>query len=339
MRLETETENMPENRFQHIGEGSPVTKEQALRLLSIKNLSPEYFRLLSQACESARRRYGQKGYIFVQIGLDSSPCRRNCRFCSIARCNHENGERKETSLEEILSAVKAIDFTKVTALFLMTTAEYDPEHFLQIGRAVREHIPEHIALVANTDDFDAAYGRKLRQAGFTGVYHVVRLREGEDTDVASEVRVATLDAAQAAGLRLYYCVEPIGPEHSYEELVTEMMRAREYHVDVMAVMRRVNVPNTKFEAKGMIDDYEFAKIAAVTQLVVMPEVSMNVHEPSLVAMLGGVNQLYAEIGVNPREMSRKTEHGRGYSVNEAAQMLRNVGYLPCIERQPQKNAE
>ena len=88
----------------------------------------------------------------------------------------------------------------------------------------------------------------------------------------------------------------------------------------------------------MIDDYEFAKIAAVTQLVVMPEVSMNVHEPSLVAMLGGVNQLYAEIGVNPRDMSRKTEHGRGYSVNEAAQMLRNVGYLPCIERQPQKSA-
>ena len=89
----------------------------------------------------------------------------------------------------------------------------------------------------------------------------------------------------------------------------------------------------------MIDDYEFAKIAAVTQLVVMPEVSMNVHEPSLVAMLGGVNQLYAEIGVNPRDMSRKTEHGRGYSVNEAAQMLRNVGYLQCIERQPQKSAE
>ncbi|WP_222427806.1 hypothetical protein [Sporomusa sp. KB1] len=25
---------------------------------------------------------------------------------------------------------------------------------------------------------------------------------------------------------LYYCVEPIGPEHSYQELIDEMMRAR-----------------------------------------------------------------------------------------------------------------
>ena len=58
---------------------------------------------------------------------------------------------------------------------------------------------------------------------------------------------------------------------------------------------------------------------------------MNVHEPLTIAMLGGVNQLYAEIGVNPRDNNRQTEKGRGFSVDEVTAMLEAAGYTPCIE--------
>ena len=67
---------------------------------------------------------------------------------------------------------------------------------------------------------------QLKEAGFDGAYHIVRLREGTDTQIPREKRIATLDAITKAGLDLYYCVEPIGPEHTYEELVDEMLRAR-----------------------------------------------------------------------------------------------------------------
>lgn len=324
---------MLEKISEKLSAGIPLTEQDAYDLLAIPKLSTEYYQLLSLACQVSKNAYQNRGYIFAQIGLDSCPCSGDCVFCSLAQGNYLQQTTSEKSLQDILALVSQIDFSKVTALFLMTTAEYSPARFLEVGRAVRAAIPPHIALVANTGDFDLSYARQLKAAGFTGAYHIVRLGEGKDTALSPEIRVRTLDAIAAAGLRLYYCLEPIGPEHTHLELVTEMMRAREYHVDVMAAMRRVNVPGTRSEDRGMIDDYEYAKIIAVTRLVTMPRISMNVHEPLTMGMLAGVNQLYAEIGTNPRDCSPHTEESRGYSVEEVSRMLAAAGYEPCIEYQ------
>ena len=53
---------------------------------------------------------------------------------------------------------------------------------------------------------------------------------------------------------------------------------------------------------------------------------MNVHEPNAVAMLAGVNQLYAETGSNPRDKETDTRTSRGYSIECARQMLAQYGY-------------
>ena len=318
--------------FNKIDRNIPLTGADALALLNIQNLSPDYYALLAKAMEISRRDFGDKGYLFAQLGLNIAPCSGNCVFCSLAQCNSTFTQMYEKSVEEILEEVENIDFTRVTALFLMTTADFDQEKFLEIGRIVKAHLPRDIAMVANTGDFDLAYALRMKEAGFTGAYHIVRLREGVDTALPVETRVQSLDAIREAGLRLYYCLEPIGPEHGYEEMVTEMLRAREYHVDVMAAMRRVSVEKTRFASRDMIDDFEFAKIVAVTRLVVMPRVSMNVHEPCMTAMLAGVNQLYAELGVNPRDTGTHTETGRGWGVDAVAGLLLQAGFKPCVER-------
>ena len=318
--------------FARIDRKEPLTKEEAIELLSIPNLSQDYYRLLARANQASKEDYGDKGYIFAQIGLDAQPCSGDCVFCSLACSNCGELEMEEKSTQEILNLVSRIDFTKVTAVFLMTTAEYDPEKFLEVGRAVRAHIPADIAMVANTGDFDLSYAEKLKAAGYTGAYHIVRLGEGRDTALIPEERIKTLDAIKDVGLRLYYCLEPIGPEHTYDELATEMLRARDYDVEVMAAMRRVSVAGTPYEDRGMVDDFEYAKIVAVCRLVSMPAVSMNVHEPHTLAMLGGVNQLYAEIGVNPRDNDRQTENSRGYSVEAVTKLLNQAGYIPCVEK-------
>ena len=317
--------------FSKIDKRIPLTREDAMTLLSVPNLSGEYHALIRKAAEISRRDFGSKGYIFVQIGLNAAPCSGNCSFCSLAQCNFTGEETSEKSLEAVLEQVSQIDYQRVTAVFLMTTADFDADRFLEYGRQVRKILPPQIALVANTSDFDAAYARQMKKAGFTGVYHIVRLREGIDTAISPETRIQSLDAAAEAGLRIYYCLEPIGPEHTYDEMVTEMLRARAYHVDVMAAMRRVSVDRTCFAGRNMIDDAELTKIVAVTRLVVMPGISMNVHEPNRAAMAAGVNQLYAEIGVNPRDHSRETEASRGFSVEQVTRMLKDNGYHPCIE--------
>lgn len=318
--------------FNRIDNHIPLSSQDALQLLSIPNLSEEYYALLQKANQVSKLEYGSKGYIFAQIGLNVAPCSGNCKFCSLAQSNSTFSTTEEKSVDEILDLVSHIDFSCVTALFLMTTADYDPQKFLEIGARVRQVIPAQIALVANTGDFDLDYAIKMREAGFTGAYHIVRLREGEDTDLPVDLRIRSLNAIRDSGLRLYYCLEPIGQEHTYDEMVTEMMRAREYHVDVMAAMRRVGVPGTAYEGSDTIDDFEMTKIVAVTRLVTMPRVSMNVHEPMMTAMLAGVNQLYAEIGVNPRDTSVHTENTRGYSIDQVCSMLESAGYTAQIEQ-------
>lgn len=96
----------------------------------------------------------------------------------------------------------------------------------------------------------------------------------------------------------------------------------------MAAMRRTAVKGTPLYGLGQISALELAKIVAVTHVVVNPSRSMNVHEPIEVALMAGVNQLYAEVGANPRDTDSHTEQSRGFNPVAAWKMLQEFGFLP-----------
>lgn len=312
--------------FSKVDRGEELTREDALILLETENRSPEFYRLLSKADELSRKEYGNKGYIFAQIGLNSAPCPGNCKFCSMGCENFMVEEETEKSMDEVVEEAKRALEQNIDALFLMTTADYDIEKYLQISKEVKKRMPPEVMLVANIGDFDLETAKRLKEAGFTGVYHIVRLNEGIDTALDPAQRIRTLDAVRDAGLELVYCVEPIGPEHTYGQIADEMLRARSYHVDIMACMKRVGVKGTPLYDKGEITDLELTKIAAAARLVTRPKKSMNVHEPKQMALLVGVNQLYAEIGINPRDCVVETGNNRGFSIAAVKDLLRQVGY-------------
>ena len=306
------------------------TREDVLRLLETNVYSEDFYRLLA-ASENYARQTFKGGYVFCQIGLDSNPCPGNCAFCSMAKDHFVVQEQFIRSAEEVVAEVKKAITPKVSDLFLMTTECYDREEFLMVIKKVRAVIPEKMRLVVNTGDFDLTYAKKLRECGATGAYHIVRLREGKDTDISFEKREKTLQAIAESGLELYYCVEPIGREHTYAEIADEILRAQKLQVTYMAVMRRVGVCGTRKEKTGEVTSREIAKIAAVTMLAVKPSVSMNVHEVNPLAMLSGVNQLYAEYGVNPRDRAAETSKNRGYSVQECVELLAENGWeVSCV---------
>ncbi len=307
-------------------QGAPLTRADAVELLRIRNGSDDFYALIAAANRKSRLEFGNRGYVFAQIGLNSARCSGNCKFCSLARESYALPSEGEKTKDEILREAEAILNEGIDALFLMTTADFDQQQFIDIGHGVAQLTAGRASLVANIGDFDEVTARSLMAAGFTGAYHIVRLREGIDTDIAPQTRVQTLDAIRAAGLQLYYCVEPIGPEHTYEEMAEEMLRAREYRVDVMAVMRRVGVSGTPLAGAGERSELEMTKIAAAARLVTDPKRSMNVHEPMRMPLLAGVNQLYAEFGANPRDEAAHTEGSRGYTVRRVRQMLRDAEY-------------
>lgn len=312
--------------FSKVDRGEDLTREEAVTLLETGNESDAFYRLLAKANELTRKEYKNRGYVFAQIGLNSAPCSGNCGFCSMGHDCFMVEAETEKSLEEVLAEAKKADQEKIDALFLMTTADYDMKKYMEICRHVKQCISGDTMLVANVGDFDLSTAESLKESGVDAVYHIVRLNEGIDTDLDPQIRIRTLDAIRDAGLELIYCVEPIGPEHSYEQIADEMLRAREYGVNIMACMKRVAVPGTRLYDQGEITDLELTKIVAVTRLVTRPKTSMNVHEPKQMSLLAGVNQLYAEIGVNPRDQALETEGHRGFSVENVKDMLHQAGF-------------
>lgn len=308
-----------------------LSESEIIELLRIDNFSNEFYELLAVSNALSRRKFGSKGYVFTQIGMNAEPCPINCKFCSMAAEHYSMNAMWKKSADDLKAELSFLQTAYFDDFFLMTTANYPQEHFAAIGKAVKPLLREHQKLVANIGDFGLPTALLLKEVGFTGVYHINRLREGIDTQANPQDREATLRAIKEAGLDLYYCIEPIGPEHTYEELTAEIMRARDLNIDVMAAMRRTAVQGTPLFERGQISDLELTKIVAVTNVVVNPARSMNVHEPIRLAMLAGVNQLYAEVGANPRDTDSRTEKSRGFSSATAWNMLKEFGYGPTGE--------
>ncbi|MEG0304405.1 MAG: radical SAM protein [Oscillospiraceae bacterium] len=313
--------------LRRIEKNETLSKNDICTLLSVKTCSHEYYKLLYMANEYSRITFGGRGMIFAQIGIDAQECRINCKFCSLAKGAFDSNKAYIKPLSDTVEQAKELVSCGIDDLFLMTTAEFSQKKFLEYGRAVRAVIPKTMRLVANVGDFDEDYAKKLKMAGFTGAYHICRLGEGIDTAAAPQTRVNTMNVIKSAGLELYYCVEPIGPEHTNEAIATEILRIQDYPVGVMAVMKRCPVKGTELFANGEITAARLAQICAVTTLAARPPRAMCVHEPDELSLMAGANQIYAECGTNPRDLENDTKNGRGFSVEKAKRMLRQTEWM------------
>ena len=304
-----------------------ISDEEILDLLKTDISSHDFYRLISKSNEISRLKFKNKGLVFVQTGINAEPCSKNCRFCSMGIDHYTldtEWKKDIKTLKEELIRLQEYDFND---FFLMVTADYPVEKIFEFAQELKPLLKPEQRLVANMGDFDYELAKELKEIGFTGVYHINRLREGVDTLVQPELRERTIEAIIKAGLELYYCIEPIGPEHSYEELLHEIKRAKDLKISVMAAMRRIPVPGTPLYGSGKISAAELTKIVAVTNLMVNPDRGMNVHEPTAMALLAGVNQLYAEMGANPRDTKSDTEKSRGFTPDKAWELLSEAGYL------------
>jgi biotin synthase len=305
-----------------------MEREEALSLIRTDVKSDEFYKLIGLSNQQSRKQFGDKGYVFAQIGMNAEPCSKNCGFCSLGSSHYSVEDRWQIGADEVIKGVQDLLKEGMNDFFLMTTADYPIKKFIEISTKVRKHLPDNVRFVANIGDFDLETAKEFKAIGITGAYHIKRFREGVDTLIKPEIREQTIDNILNAGLELYYCIEPVGPEHSNEEILDLIYFAKQFPIDAMAVMRRIPVPGTPLFDNGQINAMELTKIVALTNLIIKPTRSMNVHEPTQMSLLAGVNQLYAEVGANPRDTSSDTKEGRGFSPSMAWQMLAEAGYYP-----------
>ena len=315
------------------GDGIAPGKADCVYLLGLAPESLEGGILAAVADTVSRRRFGNRAILLGQIGIETAPCPGRCKFCAFGE-DHTSLERAQLPMAEIIQRARAFAAREdLYALFLMTTHEFDLGRLLAVIERVRRELPLHTQIVVNIGDFDAVQARELHAAGVRGAYHVCRLREGRDTALDPARRKHTLGVIRGAGLDLYYCCEPIGPEHTAEELVEQMFIGLEYGCFQHAAMRRVYVPGAPLASKGQITERRLAQVVAVVTLASLgcrETKNIAVHEPNLLGLAAGANVVYAETGANPRDTETDTAGNRGLDMAACRKMLYEAGFRALL---------
>jgi len=324
-RLDPKIENILKKGEDCIG----LNENEAQTLLCLDLGSKEVYALMETANRISREQFKGKGESHFHIGVNVEPCRFNCKFCSLAENAGVFAETIEFPEEEIIGWAKMAQANNADALNIMTTGTYSLTRLIDIAKLLNKEVS--IPLVANTRDITHREGEELLKAGFVGAYHAIRLGEGKDTPFALEKRLRTISVFKDIGLLWMNCVEPVGPEHTVEEISYLMVLARKHGATYSGVMRRINFSGSPFEKVGMISELELARMVAVSRLVMgdVPKAHCT-HEPHVASLISGANLFFPEVGSSPRDRHADTGEGRGRSIAACRQMFTEMGWDPDL---------
>ena len=308
-------------------EGNGLSAEDVLALYEVDETSKEaaYIRWAGQ--ELSMIAADGVAEIHAQIGLNSTVCPKNCKFCSFAACNNVRKGKYELPKEDVLEYAKLYVEEGANLILMLTTASYSFDKLVDMVGSVREVIPADMPLLVNTDDMQLDQCRQLKAAGANGAYHAVRMREGEDTEIPVEKRFETFANLREVGLTLSTCVEPVGPEHTPEELTEATMRCISTNPLSAGVGKRIGVPGTLVYDRGMLTDVANANMVAVYRLATGRDLRLNCSANTVMTAASGANLAWAEVGTNPRDTVERTEHGgRGSNIAQLRKMFAASGW-------------
>ncbi len=310
-----------------VEDGILITKDEILHLLRIDHQSVHAGYIMAVANRINRAASNAKAEVHAQVGLNLSPCPNNCSFCAFAAENKIFREADELAVEDVVELALIAEASGANALLLMITADYPLGRFTEIASEVRSKLKPDTVMIANVGDFEARDGTRLKEAGFTGIYHAMRMGEGKDTKINPKTRLDTFKAAREAGLLLGTCLEPIGPEHSIEEMVEKILIGREAQPCYSGAGRRITIPGSRLERHGMISEFYMAYLVAVVRLAMGRDVIGNcTHEPNVLGATTGANLFWAEAGTNPRDTEEETSRGRGQDVKDCIDLFREADF-------------
>ena len=308
-------------------EGQILNKEEIAFLFEVDHESEDSLHIQAASRELSAKLSNNLAEIHCHVGINLGPCAHNCKWCSFAAVNKVFPKAVSLSTEEVIEKCLRFEAEGVNAIYLVTTGMYPIKRLIKTVREVRSHLKPDTVLIANADDFNVEEARQLKEAGLNGAYHAIRFREGIESSIPVEKRLATIQAIHQTGLVLGTCVEPIGPEHSTEELVNATVTAREVGAVFSGLMKRIAIPGTEIGNRGMVEEKRLSHLLAVIRLSTQHEmIGMCWHEPSIAGPMAGANLMWAETGSSPRDTHHDCEHTRGKSVAEIRKMYEDAGW-------------
>lgn len=316
-----------ESAYQKALSGIALTKPEIVGLLRIETSSEECAYLRRKAHEASLILTNHQAYMWRAIGLDYAACSMSCDFCSFGSAWGLIETEKVYTLPEIISKVEEYVSNQVHFIVLRTTQYYSLETINEYVRSIREAVKGAYEIVINVGEFDVDMANSLHENGVSAVYHAIRLREGVDTHFKVEARSRTLSAVKASRLNLVHLVEPVGEEHTYEEIADRFLCSLEYDTYISGIMARIPVKGTPLGDSPRISDEEIAKMIAVLRLSGGQTVrNICVHPASSLALRSGANVVVIETGAIPRDQALAEGKWLRFDYNAAKQLFTENGF-------------
>lgn len=319
--------------------GKTLDKESIIRLLSILPGSPEAEALGKAARKVTAVLTGDQGYLWCAIGIDLKPCRMSCEFCSLGEQWGIVREESEYSTEEIIQRVKKFVAIGARWIVLRTTEFYSLKDLGILVAQIKKEVPGAYEIGINVGEFDLATANYLHRSGVDIVYHNVRLGEGKNTRFSAEERLATIQAIKDSPLRLAFSVEPVGIEHTNEEIADLLVMAGEYGSVVTGCMGRIPVQGTPLGNLPQVSEQRLAQIGAVSRLA-NGSGDVCVYPPSEQAVAWGSNVLIIETGAIPRDSEcLSNNEWKQFNVDKASSWFHKHGYRFGFEEDDEQTAK
>jgi len=304
-----------------------VGREVLFSLLSINPLSEEneYLRLAGR--EIARVKAKNEGRVGSAFGMDLSPCKMNCKFCSLGEKWHLFDESYEFSFDDVIGEMKRIVKMGFYQFTIRTTEFYSVDKLCELGKKIRAEVPGRFYIGLNIGEVNVEEATRLYEAGFNSAYHSWRLGEGRDTEFNPEVRKATMRAISQSPLSLTTGLDPIGIEHTDEEIVDRIEFFRELNASTVCVMKRITVPGTPMEGTPEVSDERIAQITAVVRMASGGKwKNVAASPPMQLALRSGANTFGINTGANPRNTKQQFGKWMKFDHAGAVKFLSDAGY-------------
>lgn len=294
--------------------------------LELDPLSEECQYLGETARDVARKTLGNKGRVGSSIGVDLRPCTMNCKFCSLGDKWGLVKDNYDMSPEQIIAIIKNLISKGFHQFTLRTTEFYSLDALCDLSKKVRSNVDGSYILTVNTGELTTDEANRLYESGFNAAYHTVRLGEGVDTPFDPEVRINTMKAITASKLKLSCGLDPIGVEHTNDEIIDKLELFRSLNPMAICTMKRINVKGTPFENIPEISDMRHAQIAAVIRMASGGRNMVAAHPANLQALKWGANHISVETGANPRDSDSYMHSTDTFGHEDAVRMILNAGY-------------
>lgn len=301
-----------------------ISKEDCVKLMSYPEDSEEAGFIIDSAKRFVMNVTDGQCEIGAQIGIIIGPCYADCGFCTFAASTTdiEDYTMKDDELSRYLHYIA--DEGIVTSVSLMTIQNCDFGALIHSVELARSILPESMSLAVNTGDLEEHECRELRSAGVDSAYHALRLDESIVNMLEPIDRSRTMKNLMNAGIRVISGVEPIGPEHSANEICDLYWKAYNAGCSACSASAREPVPGTRLFGAGTISKKKLEQIRS--SLLLSSTWCDRTGLGFYGGYYGGFDKAFAEYAGSPKDTLEISERNLGRTVEWARKSLKEYGF-------------